>query len=382
MRRTYCCWGPIEKLEGDSELKIVSVTTVPFTIPYREKNWRIASGSIRAAELVFVRLETDEGISGIGCTSPGALFISGENVSGICDTINALSEEVLLGRDPFDVERLLFDIDQRARLNNRAKAGIDLALYDLLGKALEIPVCKLLGGTPRTGIPVMRILGMQAPALMAETAIKLVQEGYKYLKLKMGSSIAEDEARIRAIREAVGSGVRLTVDLNGAYDHKAALKVMDMLKAYDVEAVEQPLPAWDLEGLAELRRRSPIKIEVDESVLTVQDAVRVIKKRVADLISIKLLKVGGISKARRLAALCEAFGVGIVIGSTPASQLVDAANAHFISGTPGIKWACEIGEFVRMEGDPVSGLGIKEGSLNTPDGPGYGVTISDIWREV
>lgn len=345
-------------------------------LPYKDAGWKISSGPIRESRMVFVDILTDTGTVGQGCTSPGPLFISGESDASIVYAIESVLAKLLIGRNPFDIDEIMESMDKAAHMNNRAKAGIDLALHDLMGKALGVSVQSLIGSSKKQRIPVMRLIGLKEPEAMARDAAEIVQQGYKALKLKIGTGKRSDRERVEAVRRAVSDDVTVTVDMNGAFGGKEALEVIEALEPCHVALVEQPVRREDIAGLAFVRQRSPLPVEVDESVITLADAARVIEAGAADFISVKLLKMGGIHKAKKVAALCEAFGICCVIGCTPGSQMVDVASGHFFASTANVWWAAEIGEFPRMLDDPVQGAVLKEGFLEVPDGPGFGLKVN------
>ncbi|MEI9478355.1 MAG: enolase C-terminal domain-like protein [Deltaproteobacteria bacterium] len=355
---------------------ITEVRAQAKMLPYKDQNWKIATGSFTGARMIFVDILTDEEVVGRGCTNSGALFISGESETSVVHVIEGVVSKLLNGRTPFDIEDITASMDRAVLLNYRAKAGIDLALHDLMGKALGVPVRSLIGSSTAKRIPIMRMVSIKEPKSMANDAASLVRQGFKALKIKVGEDRRSDIERVRAIREAVSDSTTLTVDINQAYGPKDAVELIKALEQYNVALIEQPVKKEDIRGLAYVRERVNIPIEVDESVITLADAVRVIEAGAADFISIKLIKMGGIHRAKKVAALCEAFQLGCVVGTTPGSQMIDVANAHFIVSTPNIWWAAEVGEFVRMQEDPVSGATVKEGHLEVPDGPGFGVKQS------
>lgn len=345
-------------------------------LPYRDKSWKISSGTIKEARMVFVDITTDTGVIGHGCTSSGTMFISGESEASIVYVIEGVFSKLLIGRSPFDIVEIMEELDRAVYMNYRAKAGIDLALHDLMGKALGVPVQNLIGNSKKQRIPVMRLIGLKKPKAMANDAKVLVNEGYKALKLKIGTDKKSDLERVKAVRGTVTNKVTLTVDMNGAYRPKDAIELIKALEQYHVALIEQPVKREDIAGLVFIRERVNVPIEVDESVISLADAAKVIQLGAADFISVKLLKMGGIYKAKKVAALCEAFGLSCVVGSTPGSQMVDVANAHFFASTANVWWTAELGEFMRMQNDPIHGAVIKDGFLEIPEGAGFGLTVS------
>ena len=160
---------------------ITEVRAQAKMLPYKDQNWKIATGSFTGARMIFVDILTDEGVVGRGCTSSGALFISGESEVSVVHVIESVFSKLLKGRSPFDIEDITAEMDKVVSGNYRAKAGIDLALYDLMGKAAGVPVRSLIGNSKAKRIPVMRLVSLKEPKAMAEDAASLVREGFKAL---------------------------------------------------------------------------------------------------------------------------------------------------------------------------------------------------------
>ncbi|HXG49967.1 MAG TPA: mandelate racemase/muconate lactonizing enzyme family protein [candidate division Zixibacteria bacterium] len=346
---------------------------------YRAHNiitgWKVALGGRDVYDLVFVRIDADDGSTGVGLSSPGALYLTGDTAAGHLYLINEVFGPAIVGADPFDVEAIMLRLDSLAARAEPAKSGVDLALFDLMGKAAGLPACKLLGGAVRTRVRVTRLMGMYPPREMAEKVKPLVSRGCSALKLKVGTTLAEDVERVKAVREAVGPSVMIAVDFNQVCSVKEAIRRIEAMEPYDVALVEQPVKAGDVKGMAEVKKRVRTRIMADESVNTVQDALRIIEADAADVISLKLPKLGGLLKARKAAALCEAAGVEYLVGTTPGSRLIDAANVHLAASLKDLALPCEIGEFERMADDPCTGLEIVDGFLAPPARPGLGVDL-------
>lgn len=358
-------------------MKITGIRTIPRSLPYKDADeWKIAKGPIKEASMVFVEIETDSGARGQGCTSSGAPFIGGESVAGVKYMIDEVFSKHLIGKSPYDIEDIMEQLDKAAFMNLRAKAGIDLALHDLVGKILGIPVQSYTGSSQRRPIPVMRLLGLKDPNAMAKDAAALTDQGFTALKIKLAGQRDIDLKRVRVIRGSVPDGVTLTVDMNGVYKPKAAIELIGALHPYNIALVEQPVARENIEGLAFVRERVPVQIEADESAMTLTDVARIARSGGADFIGVKLVKMGGILKAKKIAAICEAFGLDCIVHSTPGSQMVDVATGHFFLSTPNVWWAAEVGEHIRMQDDPVSGAVIKNGFLEIPQGPGFGVNVN------
>jgi L-alanine-DL-glutamate epimerase-like enolase superfamily enzyme len=356
-------------------VKITKVRAVPHTVRNVITGWKISTGSSDTHSLIFIRIDTDKGISGIGVASPGQIFISGDTQAHCLEMINQVFAPAIVGADPFDIEAIIHKLDALSKGVERAKAGIDLALYDLLGKALGLPANRLFGGAVRDRVRVTRLMGMYAPKEMAEKSLALVQKGYTALKLKVGTTLQEDVERVQRVREAVGPEVTITIDFNMACSPKEAIERIQRMEPYDVAIVEQPVKDSDLRGMALVRQSVRPLILADESVRSSVDALRVIEAGAADVLSLKIPKMGGIFKVRKAAAVCEAAGVAYLVGTAPGSRMLDAANVHLAVSLRDLTLPCEIGEFERMENDPCRGLEITEGFSTPPPGPGMGIEV-------
>lgn len=356
-------------------MKITSVEIKSYTLRYKEV-FKIAKGDLEGAPLVFIFIQTDEGVTGVGYAPGSAPFIDGETQESVAAAVTGIMKPVLVGQDPTDIEAIMTEIDKRLQFNYRAKAGVEIALYDLLGKILNVPLFKLWGGLCRDKVPVVRMVGIASPDLMAAKAKDLVAQGFGYLKIKIGKDTKGDITRVRAIRAAVGPDVGLFVDANQGYTVKEAINVLKALEDMDIFLVEQPVRADDFEGLALVRKSTSIPVEADESVRTFSDVLNIIRLGAADFISLKPFKFGGFRPMRKIATLCESANIKCVVGTTPGSSLIDAANVHFIASLPYIDTPAEIGESFRMANDPVTGLQISNGFALVPNSPGIGITLT------
>ena len=203
-------------------MKITDVRVVHKTLRYKQE-FHLALASLRQADVCFIIVDTDEGISGIGYAPGTAPVFAGELPESIQAIVTNLFRPLLIGKDPANIEEILYEIDKSARYNSRAKAGIDFALHDLIAKSLNIPLYKLLGGKYRSEIPVMRMIGMRKPQEAAQDAVELAKEGYRYLKIKVGADPAADVSRVKAVREAVGEDIIIVADANQSYDVRTAI---------------------------------------------------------------------------------------------------------------------------------------------------------------
>lgn len=357
------------------QMKIIKVRAVHYQAHNLITGWKVSLGGRDTYDLVFVRIDTDKELFGVGLASPGAVYLTGDTAANHLQLINHIFGPAIVGADPFDLEAVMLKLDSLAMKAEAAKSGIDLALHDLMGKALGKPVYKLIGGMVQPRVRVTRLMGMYAPKEMAEKVKAFVQQGCSSLKLKVGTTLDEDVERVRRVRETVGPEVTITVDFNQACSAKEAIRRIEKMKPYHVTLVEQPVKTSDLRGMALVTRSVATRVMADESVNSLEEAMRIIDVGAADVISLKLPKMGGILKAKKVAALCEAAGVDYLVGTTPGSRLVDAANLHLAVSLKDLALPCEIGEFARMDDDPCAGLEVVDGFLSPPERPGLGVDV-------
>ena len=279
---------------------------VPLVRPFR-----ISLGVITHAVSCLVEIETDEGITGYGEGSPGPL-ITGENLEGTVATIQALKEK-LIGMDPRDIEAVYTVMNRTVAYAGTAKAAIDIACHDILGKSCNLPLYRLLGGLS-SEVETDMTVGLDEPQVMAERAKAHVEAGFNVIKTKVGTDIESDLARVRAIREAVGDDVKIRLDANQGWHAKEAVKLLDRLNEYDIELVEQPVPRYDFEGLKYVTKYSSVPVMADESCWDSKDALKLVSERAVDFINIKLMKCGGLYEAKKIVNIAEAAGVEVMLG--------------------------------------------------------------------
>jgi L-Ala-D/L-Glu epimerase len=352
-------------------MKVTDVETRALEMPYT-KPLVTATNNFTVARGLLVKVVTDGGTEGYGYSD---LFPrTGETPESARHFIDAVLKSKILGRELEDLPRIRTDVDHALTGNPRAKASLEMALYDALARNYHMPLYVLLGGRYRSEIKVIKMVSVGAPDAMAQEAKQLVREGLA-LKLKVGGKIEQDLSRVAAVRKAVGDNVFIKVDANESYDAKTAIRLAKGLADHGVEVFEQPVPRDQLDALWEVKKHSPIKIEADQSVRTVADAQLVVKNRMVDSINTGIPKAGSIGDVRKIAELCELNGIRCALSNTAGSMVGDAAAVHLAASTPGISSLCELGEFEVITGDPFFGLSVAKGSITVPEGEGLGVSL-------
>ncbi|API93186.1 MULTISPECIES: mandelate racemase/muconate lactonizing enzyme family protein [unclassified Virgibacillus] len=333
----------------------------------------VALGTIEHVESLILKVETDEGISGIGEGAPFE-FVTGETLETSLYVARMLGNR-LIGEDPLAIERIHHLMDKTIIGNSAAKAAIDIALYDLHGKWLNTPLYKILGGYSNTFITDMTI-GIDQPEVMAQEAKEKAEIGFSILKIKAGNDPEHDIEAVKLIRQAVGNRVRLRMDANQGWTSVQAIRVIREVDQYRVDAIEQPLAYWDIDGMKYVRNKTSIPIMADESVHSPIDAVKIIKQNAADMINIKLMKSAGLYKAVAINNIAEAAGVPCMVGCMLESKIGITAGASLVAAKRNIMEA-DMDSFLYIKETGISGgLSLQKGVITLSEEPGLGITIN------
>lgn len=362
-----------ENFIGGKVMKITDIRVEKLPLKLH-KPFKVALGVIEQYNTVIIKINTDEGVIGIGESSP-IEFVTGESVDTVIFMIKEMSKQ-LIGMDPLDIETIHHVMDRYTTNNTAAKAGIDIALFDIKGKVMNAPLYKVLGGFSNQ-VETDITLSIAEPKEMAQAAKEKVDRGFKILKLKAGIDPQKDIEAVRLIREAVGGSIKIRMDANQGWSVSDAVMVMNAVEKYGVQAVEQPRPYWDIDGTANIRSKVNVKVMVDESVFSPVDAIRVVKKEAADIINIKLMKAGGIYKAEQINAIAQAAGLTCMVGCMLESRIGIAAGAHFVASKKNILDADLDGFMFCQECEDISGgFDLEGGIMTLSDKPGIGVNVN------
>jgi muconate cycloisomerase len=288
---------------------------------------------------------------------------------------------VLIGEDPTQIERVIRLMNRTVANNPFTKAGIEIALWDILGKVAGLPVYRLLGGAVRDFVTTKFSVSGLEPAKAAEVAAWAVAQGFRTMKVKVGIDPDQDVARVRAVREAIGPDIRLGVDANGGWAPRVAIQTIRRLYPYNIFFAEQPVADLDIAWLADVRSQVEVPVMADESVYSLQDAMSIVRASAADILSVYVGKGGGISAARKIAAVAEAAGIVCTVGSNLELGVASAAMIHLAMATPTIaaeEFPCDILTPFFYETDLlVESLPITAGSARPSDRPGLGVELDE-----
>jgi muconate cycloisomerase len=369
---------PVIPADLHRDLAIVSIRTTIVDVPTVRRH-ELSSLSVTAQSYVIVELRLANGVEGIGeAATLGGPRWSEESVESIKATIDAYLVPTLIGTpaDRFQAARIR--MDQAAKRNNAAKAAIESALFDAVGKTLGVPAVQLLGGAVCESIPVLWTLASGDPAQEIEEAEKkLSARLHDTFKVKIGARSPEaDVMRLRRLADALAGRASLIVDANQAWDETTAMRWLPVLAELGVRLVEQPLPAWSLAGMARLRARSTVPLMADECVFSAHEMLDVARAGAADVVSLKLVKHGGLLATRDVAAVAEAAGIGLYGGCLLESSIGAAAHLQVFAGLRELAWGCEhFGPQILVDDLVEEPLRFTDFRIHLPAGPGLGVTL-------
>jgi glucarate dehydratase len=362
-------------------VRITALRTTAVAVPQKRtyrSTWRRSGHGANALQAVLVELETDDGLVGIG-EAPVVWAGSAAVTVAMIEAVAPL----VVGADPLDhdlVRRRLYAETGLAHLGTQgaswALSGIDTALWDLAGQIVGQPLHRLWGGAWRSRSGFHADLVPDAPERMADDARERVAEGFETLYLKVGFAPALDEARVRAVREAVGDGPRLRIDANGAWSPGLAVRLLGRLAAYDLEYAEQPIPPGDVAELARLRARSPVPILAHESSLSVEGTLAVVRHGAADAVQLDPRFDAGIAGASTAAQIADVAGLPALTHTFGELGVGTALMLHFHAAHRNLVLDSQT-YYPNLTDDVIAGgpLVFDGCYLDVPTGPGLGVTL-------
>lgn len=371
-------------------MKITDVELIPVSSPLVVP-FHMPGTEITHIHSVVIRITTDTGHVGIADSGDTSTWYRGETPDSIMAIIEKhIAPRFLIGHDPLAIEKIVGQMDTFVRDNNQAKALVDFALHDLKGKVAGLPVYELLGGKTTDGSRQGWVAGAGTEEFLVEQATQAIAHGFSLVKLKSGGDEDQDVRNVRAVRAAIGDDVRLTIDVNGFWNYDQALHTIRRLDEFGLYCVEQPLPHWDIEGLARLRQRVGTPIFADESAQELHHLKEIIDRRAADGLFIKLQKAGGLVKAQRWLTMARLADLPVMSGCMIGSGLEASPSAHLMMSN---QWASQFthenlgpliinNRFENIE-QPITGDIAQQvpvftnGVLYANEGPGYGIDLNE-----
>ncbi|MGO4567120.1 mandelate racemase/muconate lactonizing enzyme family protein [Rhizobium sp. 2YAF20] len=353
-------------------MKITRISLYHLELPLIEPYHLSRGRRFEKFESTFVKIDTDSGIKGWGELAPWGNNYLPAFPGGIRMAIAALAPH-LIGRDPREVEVLNRLMDEVLAGHIYAKAAVDYALWDILGKAVELPIYALLGGKEVSNeMPLVSSIHVDTPEAMLKNIEHWRSLGYRRHSIKLGDSVSSDIDRVMHLADKRKTGEEFIFDANGGWSPLEAVRILNAVS--DKEAwFEQPCINYD-ECLA-VRRQTRQALSLDECIVDMRDLVRAINDRACEVVNIKVARVGGITKARKLRDLCLAYDISMLVMCMAGTVINDTVGAHFGQTIPGNRfvgtWSCQ--EMVTVDPAPGRGARNVNGNMTPPDLPGLGV---------
>mgnify|MGYP002621882759 FL=1 len=368
-------------------MKITHVESYPVEIAIKPERWMItALGQHRVSRYVLVRVLTDNGIEGAGEATVSARW-SGETAWTARAMIDRVFGPEVIGCDPTDLVEIDRRLDNGATHNWFAKSAIEMACWDIRGKAEGKPVFELLGGACRSlAVRSRYSMGAYEPDHAQTRAKELVAAGFTTIKVKVGTNPDVDVQRVRAVREAIGPDIDLTIDANCGWDADTAIRCVNEMADCRLVLDEQPTPDGDYDALARVRRETDVPVMADDICFNLAHARELLRNECCDVISIYPGKQGGIRKAKQIVDFAAAGGVACSIGSNLELDVATAAMAHLVVACPNMQVEKYPGDMlgadyheIRVAKNPVQ----IDGPITTiTDAPGLGVEVDwDVVRD-
>lgn len=358
-----------------SKVTISSIGIYRFSIPMEP--FTIATGTMDHAQNVFIRIHTDKAFYGVGECSAFPMIV-GETQ----DTCLAMAKDfakLWKGQDALDIPARMQQLHDAAAGNTTIKSAFDMALYDIAAKHAGLPLYKFLRGKRRV-VESDITIGIGTPKVMAMKAIAFKRTGANILKVKLGKGAETDVERVKQIREAVGSEMKIRVDANQGWSFDEAVFALQAIGKYDIEFCEQPMRTWYNDRLPELMKLSPVKIMADESVYNHHDARMQIESGSCHYINIKMAKSGGILEAKKIHDFAAEKGIPCMMGGMLESRIALSSKLHFVYASPNIHFydmdTCMLGHLA----DPcVGGVTYDGYKLNISNEPGIGADADEAF---
>jgi o-succinylbenzoate synthase len=353
-------------------MKITEVRLGKISVPLRTP-FKTALRSVNSVEDVIVQIITDCGKVGYG-EAPPTGAITGDTTLAIIGAIQDHIAKTIIGKDVEDFEPLLQSVQKCIVGNTSAKAAVDMALWDLYGQKCGIPVYKLMGGA-RKNITTDITISVNDPETMVRDSLIALDRGYDCLKMKVGINPEMDVARLKAVRQAVGNDVTIRIDANQAWNAKQAVRILNAMQeqGLQIELVEQPVPAHDLEGMKYVTERSYVPVLADESLYSPADAATILRMGAADLLNIKLMKCGGLYNALKICTMAEVYGVECMIGCMLEAKISVNAAVHLACAKKVITKVDLDGPVLCSEDPILGGSVFNEKDITVSDAPGLGI---------
>ena len=363
-----------------SQLKVQSVDTVIVDLPLRRMQ-RFAAIGAKTQSVVIIRIKTTDGLEGVGeAVTPSGPWWGGESVESIKLMIDTYITPMVAGADPFTLVPLMQKIDRALHGNAFAKAGVEMALLDIQGKALNLPLHDLLGGKHRSSLPCSWPLATGDAQAEIEEAEEMIDAGrHNAFKLKMGALAPDaDVVRACAVARGLEGKASVRVDPNEEWDEATAKWAIPRMEDAGVSVIEQPLPRWNLAGSARLTQRSKMAVMIDEGVSSPEDMIKIVHAYAGNIVSLKLMKSGGVLPSKRIADIASAGGVSVYMGTFLECSIGTAANMQLAVTLEDLPYGGELsGPGLIAEDIARETAQYKDFELQLPKGAGIAAAIDE-----
>jgi muconate cycloisomerase len=361
-------------------MKIIALELFHISVPFVEP-YKLAKtyGTLHNAHAVIVKVHTDEGIVGLGEADPMLPFTD-ETPASVMAIFQESIAAQLIGRDPSQIAMLEATLDRAVLGNLTARGAVNMALYDIVGKANNVPVYTLFGGRRHRQLPLLFGVGSGSSEEAVAAIAAQIEKGCRCFMIKMGAlPIADEIKRVVAVKERFGDRITIIIDANQGWEVAETLAFIDGINGYRPDLIEQPIKRWDVDGLKRIHDRSPYPLSADESLTTIHDAAFLIREKAVDVFSIKVSKNGGLDKSKQIAQMADGFGLKCLMNSMLEFGITQAASLQLgctLSNLIDLGHA--YGSVLRMSDDITDfGQNISEAVVTVPSTNGLGVALNE-----
>jgi L-alanine-DL-glutamate epimerase-like enolase superfamily enzyme len=356
-------------------MKIVRIEVYQVNYKLLDKEYAWSGGhAVTSFVSTLVKILTDEEIYGFAEVCPLGSAYMDAFAKGVPIGIEEIGP-LLIGRDPMQIKDINNIMDTALSGHQYIKSPLDVACWDILGKAAGIPVCTLLGGKYMDSFPLYRAISQGPPEKMADDVTRYRDKGYRRFQLKVGGELKEDIKRIRAVQKVLHEGDILVADANTGWLMHEAIRVANAVKEEDIY-MEQPCAT--LEECLSVRVRTSLPVILDEVIRDVPSLMRAYNQRAMDAVNLKISRLGGLTKAKLMRDLCESLGLAMTLEDSWGGDISTAAIAHFVGSTNPSNYftSTDFNSYndCHVTEDP---LFQKDGFLSVPSDPGLGIKVND-----
>lgn len=357
-------------------MKIAKVDVFPMRVPLKKAS-ESAHGLVTKQDSVVIRVQTTSGEYGVGAIEPLPGY-DAESKDEILDTLQKYLIPQMIGQDPFHLRKLLEMMDSQIQAHFGSKAVVEMALFDLLGKALGVPVHFFFGGPVKESVLLNGWIGLVNPEQAKREAQEMLHKGFRSVKVKINADVGATKERGEAVRSVVEDRIQIRVDANESLNLEQARETVKVLAPLEVLYLEQPFPRESLEDFVTLARTSPVKLMADESIHDMETLMQILKSQAAQFVKVKVQKMGGLLKTYQAVLMAEAFRIPVILGHGFGLTINTLAELHLAASTRAILDGCEsVGPFKMADDIVKNPLIMDKGFVPVPKGPGLGVDLDE-----